>query len=131
MKLKFRPLPGRLAVCRFPPDAAVPEWCWKGALSSITRAGEQLSIVCSAESVPAEHTPEVTWICLKLEGTFSFSQVGILASFIDPLRDASVPIFAISTYATDYVLVKEEFSGAALEALRAAGHELVTKPEEL
>jgi uncharacterized protein len=49
------------------------------------------------ENIPVDHTPEVVWICLKLDGPFSFSQVGILASFIDPLGDAGVPIFAIST----------------------------------
>jgi len=56
---------------------------------------------------------------------FSFSEVGILAAFIDPLRDEGVPIFAISTYKTDYVLVKEEVSRTALDALRKAGHELI------
>ena len=65
------------------------------------------------------------WICLKLEGPFSFSEVGILAAFIDLLRDEGVPIFAISTYDTDYVLVKEEVSRTALDALRKAGHELI------
>jgi uncharacterized protein len=73
-----------------------------------------------------DHTPEVVWICLKLDGPFSFSQVGILASFIDPLGDAGVPIFAISTYDADYVLVREEFRQTALDALRTAGHELIT-----
>ena len=125
MKLKFRRLPGRSAVCRWPADAAIPEWSLNGWLSSITRTGDELSIVCGVENIPPEHVPEAAWICLKLEGPFSLSQVGILASFIDPLRDGSVPILAISTYDTDYVLVGEEFSQAALAALRMVGHELV------
>ena len=125
MKLKFRRLPGRFAVCRLPADAVIPEWSLNGLLSSITRTGDELSIVCGVENIPPEHVPAAAWICLKLEGPFSLAQVGILASFIDPLRDGSVPILAISTYDTDYVLVGEEFSQAALAALRMVGHELV------
>ena len=109
MKLKFRCLPGKFGVCRLPANAAIQE----------------LSVVCPEESVPPQQACEGGWICLKLEGPFSFSEVGVLAAFIDPLRDEGVPIFAISTYNTDYVLVKEEVSRTALDALRKAGHELI------
>jgi hypothetical protein len=61
---------------------------------------------------------------LKLEGPFPFSQTGVLLSFIEPLSSNGIPIFAISTYDTDYVLIQEEFAGMALEMLQAAGHEL-------
>lgn len=67
---------------------------------------------------------EKGWICLKLEGPFPFSLTGVLASFLDPLRD-SAPIFAISTFDTDYVLIKEECAEAGIDLLRRAGHELI------
>ena len=125
MKLKFRFLPGNFGVCRLPADAPIPAWSQTGPLSSITRTNEELSVVCPKESVPPQQAFEGGWICLKLEGPFSFSEVGILAAFIDPLQDEGVPIFAISTYDADYVLIKEGFSRTALDALRKAGHELV------
>ncbi len=64
---------------------------------------------------------------MKLEGPFPFSQTGILLSFIEPLSSKGIPIFAISTYDTDYVLIQEEFQGAGLKILQEAGHELVMR----
>lgn len=69
---------------------------------------------------------ESSWTCFKLDGPFPFAQTGVLASFINPLAQRGVPIFAISTFDTDYVLVKEDHVAAALEALLAAGHELIS-----
>jgi hypothetical protein len=64
------------------------------------------------------------WICLKLEGPFPFSQTGVLLSFIEPLSNNAIPIFAISTYDTDYVLIPEEFGKSSLDVLSAAGYVL-------
>ena len=64
------------------------------------------------------------WVCYKLEGPFAFSQTGILLSFIEPLSANGIPIFAISTYDTDYVLVQQEFAELTQQALEGAGHEL-------
>ena len=123
--LKFRWLEGGpYAIVRLALDAAVPEWATKGELSSITRTSDELSIVCLAENVPADLPSPHRWACLKLEGPFPFSQTGVLLSFIEPLSSKGIPIFAISTYDTDYVLIQEEFAEMALKALRAAGHEL-------
>lgn len=122
-RLKFRLLPGAYAVVRLAPDAPVPDWAMKGDFNSITRTTDELSIVCPAVNVPPEvHSPH-RWICLKLEGPFPFSQTGVLLSFIEPVSTKNVPIFAISTYDTDYVLIQEEFAWA-IEVLREAGHEL-------
>jgi hypothetical protein len=62
---------------------------------------------------------------LKLQGPFPFSQTGVLLSFIEPLSRNGIPIFAVSTYDTDYVLVPEEFAEAALAVLQSAGHERI------
>jgi hypothetical protein len=86
---------------------------------------DELSIVCVVENVPEKHKPKTCWVCFKLEGPFSFSEVGVLASFIDPLAAKGVPIFAISTFDTDHVLVSEDSAGVALQALRDAGHEFL------
>ena len=122
--LKFRWIDGSFAVCRLPADAALPDWALSGVVTSVTRTADELSIVCPQENVPAEVKADKEWTCFKLEGPFPFSLTGVLASFINPLAENGVPIFAIATFDTDYVLVKNEFRGAALEALQQAGHEL-------
>lgn len=128
-KLKFRQLAGHYAVLRLAPNTPVPAWAANGDIVSITRTLDELSIVCPADNLPADVDSEHHWICYKLEGPFPFSQTGVLLSFIEPLSENGVPIFAISTYDTDYVLVQEEFAGAAQQALDEAGHELWPRDE--
>jgi hypothetical protein len=123
--LKFCQLRGLYAIVRLPPHAPVPAWATQGDFTSITRTADELSVVCGAHNIPRDVDPGPRWVCLKLEGPFAFSQTGILLSFIEPLSNRGIPIFATSTYDTDYVLVQEEFAGVALETLDKAGHELL------
>jgi uncharacterized protein len=124
-QLKFRQLPGLYAIVRLAPDAPVPDWALKGELISITRTADELSIVCAAPNLsPEVHSPH-QWVCLKLEGPFDFSLTGVLLSFIEPLSRNGVPIFAISTYDTDYLLVQEEKAADAEDILQEVGHLLI------
>jgi hypothetical protein len=124
-QLKFHRLSGPYAIVRVAPDSPVPDWATNGEFMSVTRTAEELSVVCASSNLPADvHSPH-RWTCLKLEGPFPFSQTGVLLSFIEPLSDNGVPIFAISTYDTDYVLIQEEFVERAMGALQKAGHELL------
>ena len=125
IELKFSWIPGPFAVCRLPANAAVPDWAWTGPFASVTRTADELSIVCLADSIPADVDFKHRWMCFKLAGPFAFSEVGILASFVDPLVEKGIPVFAVSTHDTDYVLVPEEFAGVAQGTLRDAGHELL------
>ena len=122
-KLKFSRVPGSFAVCRLPANAAVPDWALDGPFFSVTRTTDELSIVCLAAQVPPEVHHEADWTCLKLAGPFPFSETGILTSFVQPLSDRAIPIFAVSTFDTDYVLVKRAWVEKAVEVLQAAGHE--------
>ena len=122
-QLKFRQLPGPYAIVRLTPEAPVPDWATRGDFTSITRTADELSIVCPTVNLPPDLHSQHRWICLKLEGPFPFSQTGVLLSFIEPLSRNDIPIFAISTYDTDYVLIQEEFAWA-IDVLREAGHEL-------
>jgi hypothetical protein len=112
-------LPERLAVCRLAASSRVPSWALElhEAFTSITRTAEELSIVCPEESVPPEVQVEGGWRALKLPGPIPFEQVGVLASLAAPLAAAGISIFALSTYDTDYVLVKEADLERALAAL--------------
>jgi hypothetical protein len=123
--LKFRQLPGFYAIVRLSADASIPEWATKGDFTSITRTAEELSIVCSADNIPRDVDRGPSWICLKLEGPFPFSQTGVLLSFIEPLSNHGLPIFAISTYDTDYVFIPQEHTVRALALLHQAGHVLL------
>jgi len=123
--LKFRWLPGLYAIVRLDSGTAIPEWAIKGDFTSITRTPDELSIVCAADNVPQDvHFPH-RWVCLKLEGPFPFTLTGVLLSFIERLSSSGIPIFAVSTYDTDYVLINEERSDGVVDLLHAAGHELV------
>jgi hypothetical protein len=129
IELKFEWILGPFAICKLPAQEAIPEWALAGAFTSVTRTADELSIVCPADNLPPSVNSPHHWICLKLKGPFAFSQVGILAAFINPLAQSGVPIFAISTFDTDYVLIQEEFAGAASKALAEAGHQLTGDDE--
>lgn len=118
-------LPGEFCVIRMPPNSNVPSWSLSGSFVSVTRTGEELSLVCESKNVPAELKVRELWTGLKLQGPFAFTETGVLASFLEPLARARVPIFAVSTYDTDYVFVKVETAKEAVKALEIAGHSLV------
>jgi hypothetical protein len=92
---------------------------------SITGTPDELSLVCPAASVPTDIQADRGWRCFKLHGPFEFSLTGILNSITIPLAEAGVGIFAISTYDTDYVLVKEHDVQRAITVLTEAGHTII------
>ena len=116
----------RLAVCRLDDAAEVPRWATEASLFSVTRTADELSVVCPERFVPDGVRCEKGWRVFKLEGPFEFSEVGILSAVAAPLAEAGVGIFAVSTFDTDYVLVKEERLDLAAAALRGRGHEVHT-----
>ncbi len=112
-----------LAICRLPPDASVPVWAWSpGTFHTISRTPEELSIVCLDSAVPGGVKKESNWRILKVDGPLDFSLTGILASVAGPLAKAGISIFAISTFETDYVMVKSEKVEEAIKVLTKAGH---------
>ena len=115
-------LPERLAVCKLPAGSLVPKWATAGAVRSITWTSDGTSVVCAEEAVPESVQAEAGWRALMVAGPLDFALTGILLAIAQPLERAAVSIFAMSTYDTDYVLVRESSLGAALDALTAAGH---------
>ncbi len=114
-------LPEIFAICRLAPNAPVPPWADKGQFSAIMRTPDELSIVCQQNHVPDDTMAEWGWRCLKVAGPLDFALTGILATLTTPLAQAGISIFALSTYDTDYLLVKEISIVQAVTALRAAG----------
>ncbi len=121
-KLTLSILPDTYAICRLSKNAAVPAWAFSGEFFSITRTTEELSIVCKQADISKATKCEKDWRCLKVEGTLDFSLTGILVSLAAPLADARISIFAVSTFDTDYLLVKENHLENAVKVLSADGH---------
>ena len=111
-----------LAIARLPPTAAVPAWAWSGEVCSITRTAAELSIVCGEAAVPPHTDAQRGWRALRVHGPLDFSLTGVLAALSAPLAHAGISIFALSTYDTDHVLVRDEDLDRACDALEQAGH---------
>ena len=115
-------VPGRLAICRLDDQAPIPEWSPRGEVVSITRTRDELSIVCDADAVPEDVPADRDWIALKVAGPMELSTVGVLAAITGPLSRAGISLFAVSTFETDYILVKAADLENARMALERAGH---------
>ncbi|MEH7255500.1 ACT domain-containing protein [Neobacillus niacini] len=123
MKLKILEL--TFSVIKLSPTETMPSWVTNCDVFSITRTNEELSIVCPSECLPTnEDFKEVEndWKCIKVEGILDFGLTGILASLANPLAENKVSIFAISTFNTDYFLVKSHSIEKARLVLESEGH---------
>jgi hypothetical protein len=123
--LRYTIFPGSFAVLRLAPDADVPSSLLVPPFHSVTRTPAELSVVCPEGAIPEGARAETGWALLALAGPFPFELVGVLASILAPLAAAGVSIFALSTFDTDYVLVKSEKLADAVSALTTAGHERI------
>ena len=110
------------AIVRLEPDAAIPAWASEGHFWSITRSDSELSIVCREDDVPPGTSAERGCCALEVAGPLDFSLTGVVASLVTPLAEAEVPLFVISTFETDYLLVRERDLHRSVDALTAAGH---------
>ena len=119
-------LPDRYAVCRLGENDSVPDWAYSRGFVSITRTQEELSIVCLQDSVPSDVSCRRDWRCLKVDGPLDLEQTGVLASLAGPLADAGIPVFVVSTYDTDYLLVSAPQATRAAEVLTDAGHRILS-----
>jgi uncharacterized protein len=127
--LALRVLPGELAVARLAPDAPIPRWASlapgaPGALHAVVRTAAELSVVCPDPDVPGDVRAERGWRALVVAGPLDLALSGILAGIAAALAGAGVPIFAVATYDTDYVLVRSARLGDVVGALRTAGYDV-------
>ena len=118
--MELKKLPYRLSVCKVSDVAAID---LQKEFYFIGRTDEELSLVCRTEDVPA-HTIECDdgWRGFRIQGVLDFSLIGILSKLSAILAEQQIGIFAVSTYNTDYILVKEENYDRALSALAAQGY---------
>ena len=123
-KLSLKILPGQMAVYRLEPSAPLPDWIDNATFHSITRTEEELTLVCRHVHVPAGIKCESGWKCFRVQGVLDFSEIGIMFSITQPLAKSGVSVFVISTFDTDYFLVKRKDLPKAIDALTAAGHQV-------
>ena len=111
--------------CRLDNTLPIPEWAEKGEFFSATRTSDELSIVCCEKNIPEDIKCEKNWRILKIEGPLDFSLIGILASISSILAERKISIFAVSTYDTDYILIRDSDVNDAVEALSAKKYNIV------
>lgn len=114
--------PDNLAVCRLEPDGLVPDWATQGSFYSVTRTLDEVSVVCPERAVPEGTKAECGWRILKIEGPLDFATTGVLAGLTRPLAQAGISVFVLSTYDTDYLLIRDGDIASAVAALEAEGH---------
>jgi hypothetical protein len=115
-------LPERFAISRLATDAPIPNWATQGPFFSVTRTGDELSVVCELSLVPVGAQSQPGWHVFKVHGPFVLSEIGVLSALAAPLAAARISLFAVSTFDTDYLLVAAATLSAAIVALEQAGH---------
>jgi hypothetical protein len=128
IRLTLDALPERFVITRLAPAAGVPPLPLGGALLSLTITPDEISVVCVEEAAPEGGDTSPGWRALRVAGELDFALIGILARLSDTLARAQVSVFALSTYTTDYLLVREGQIEQAVAALRAAGHTVNCAP---
>ena len=130
-------IPETMAVCRLPAAAPLPALPQESTLWAVTRTSDELSLVLPQKDADPSWQMEGGWralkvmggwLALKVMGPLDFSLTGILAGLSSILAEAGLSIFAISTFDTDYILVREDKLDAAVAALRGAGHAVSEGP---
>ncbi|MBX2816332.1 MAG: ACT domain-containing protein [Saprospiraceae bacterium] len=106
MKLTLEVMPWTLGICQWPKEEPLPEWVRRSEFWSITHTHDEVSIVCEERLIPKEMQSELEWSILKVLGPLDFALTGILSQITAPLAEAEISIFSLSTYDTDYVMVK-------------------------
>lgn len=126
-KLKLQLLEEKFAVSKLPQFAELPTIFSKGEMCFTMRTDVELTVISPEFMAPTNVQQEVGWRAIRIDGEIPFQATGVLTSFLQPLADAGIPIFAISTFVTDYVFVFEDQLVDAVKALQHAGHEFVHK----
>ena len=112
-------------VSKLDKGAPIPNWASSGGWWSVTRTDDELSVVCSEALVPADVISNRGWKCLRVSGPLDFALTGVLASLLKPLAEPRISVFSVSTFDTDYLLVKTESLAAAARLLSLARHRIL------
>ncbi len=121
--------PHTLTIYKFPPKTEILSEIFTAEFFSITRTTDELSVVLSDDILLFAPHIEKGWRALKVRGQLDFSLVGILAQLSTLLASGGISIFAISTFDTDYILLKSEKLTLAIDVLQQAGYRIINVPQ--
>jgi hypothetical protein len=118
------------SIYRFSKDEAIPEWVYSSGFYSITSTKDELSVVALQNGLLAEKVVvNKDWRIIKIAGPLDFSIIGVIAGISNILKDHKISIFIISTFDTDYILVKENMLEAGIKALAENGYMILFEEE--
>ena len=127
--MKLSLLPGTFGICRLSPEQGLPAWALrKGSLVSVTMTPEELSVVCLDSSIPSDIQCDRGWSALRVVGTLPLTMTSVLSSLVVPLAESDIAVFAISTYDTDYILVRKDKTLEVKTELERFGHQVCIHP---
>jgi uncharacterized protein len=123
MILNISVLPGDYSIYRFETETEIPGWIYSSDFYSITKTKDEISIVSSQVDISGLISSK-SWRILKIAGPLDFSLIGIISEISGILKNKNIPIFIISTYDTDYILIKQIDLSAGIIALEEKGHKV-------
>ena len=115
-------IPEQLAVVRLGPGAPIPGWAESSSIFSITATATETSVICAARNVPTKARHERSFTGFAVQGPLEFDKTGVLLSLLAPLAEEGISVFTLSTFDTDWILVRRPQADAAAEAWRRRGH---------
>jgi uncharacterized protein len=127
-RLNLATMKETMAICRMEPHEGIPAWVVESPFYAVTRTEDELSLVCPEKRVPQEIKSDRGWCCLKIQGPMALSETGVLASLTGPLAETGISVFVVSTFDTDYLLIKKKHLVRATRVLVQAGHSFRQKP---
>lgn len=127
-QLRLRVLPELLSICRLPPGSPPPDWCQASPFGAVAWSGEETSVITEEARVPADVKRNGPWRALMVVGPLDFALIGVLAGLSSVLAKTGIPILAVSTFDTDYLLVPCHQLEAAVSALVGAGYDIQALP---
>lgn len=126
-KLKLHLLEEKFTISKLPQFSEVPTIFMKGEMCFVFRTDDELTVI-SPDFMAPNNVQQVTgWRCFRIDGELPFQAVGVLHSLTQPLAEAEISIFAVSTFNTDYIFVLEEDLVPAVQTLQKAGHQFIHK----
>jgi hypothetical protein len=121
-KFKLKLLDDDFGIVKMDPDRPVPAWAMECPFYSVTRTESELTIVCPEKGIPAHIEYDGSWKCIQVEGVFDFEAIGVIASLSGALSQSGISIFVISSYITDYILIKHKNAERAIRVLKDLGN---------
>jgi len=120
--------PEKLVVASLPAGSEVPDWAESASIFAIVATATETTVLCAGRSVPKKVKQHGPLTAFAVAGELDFALTGVLHGLLEPLAEAEISIFSISTYPTDWILVPTEKADEAAEAWRRRGHTVSVAP---